>query len=84
MWLQRFASNQNFMNPHLTDEGKPYGPWKYNEIIKECFYISKHLHTSYNECLDVSPTERIALLKNIAEDIERRNEEFEKINRKKE
>lgn len=71
------------MSPRYNDEGKPYGPWRYNEIIKECYYISKQIHTSYAELLDVTPTERMALLTNIKSDLERQKEHYDEIMRKK-
>lgn len=83
MWLQRFASNQNFLDPSLTKDGKPYGPIRYDEIIHECYLISKHIHTSYNDLLDITPTEREALLRHITEDIKRQNEAIEAAKKKK-
>ena len=79
MWLQRFASNQSFLTPQLTEDGRPYGPIRYEEIVKECYLISRHINTSYNEILDISPIERHMLLKNIAEELKRQNEKLEQI-----
>lgn len=71
------------MSPRYNAEGKPYGPWRYNEIIKECYFISKQIHTSYNELLDITPTERRALLSNIEEDLARQKEHYDEMVRKK-
>lgn len=35
-----------------------YAPWKYKSIVRECVEISEAIHTSYNELLQISPTER--------------------------
>ena len=79
MWLPRFASNQNFLTPTLTSDGKPYGPQRYEEIVKECYLISRYIHTSYNDLLDVTPTERMLLLKNISNEIKKQNERIEEM-----
>ncbi len=71
------------MSPRYNAEGKPFGPWQYNEIIKECYYISKQIHTSYTDLMDVTPAERKALLLDIQEDIKRQNEMYEKAKKKK-
>ena len=55
---QHFATQKNFLDPTLTSDGKPYGPWRYKEIVKELFLISKNIGTSYNELLLITPRER--------------------------
>ena len=82
MWLPRFASNQSFLTPLLTEDGRPYGPIRYEQIVKECYLISKHINTSYGEVLDITPMERQMLLKDIADDLKKQNEQIEKIKAK--
>lgn len=83
MWLQRFASNQNFLIPQLTEDGKPYGPKRYGEIAKECYLISKHTHTSYNEVLEISPMERQIILKNITDDLQKQSDQIKELEAKR-
>ena len=78
MWLPRFASNQNFLDPPSTRDGKPYGPYRYNEIVKECYYITKYTNTTYSDIMNITPIEREALLKFIQDDIKRQNDSLEK------
>jgi hypothetical protein len=57
-----FDSGPNFLDPQISKEGKPYGPKRYKEIVKECWYISDQLHTSYTDVLDLSFQERLYLI----------------------
>ena len=66
------------MDPRLTSDGKPYGPVRYEEIVEECYAISKRIHTSYNDLKQITPLERTYLLQFIRRDIERENELREK------
>jgi len=67
------------MDPQSTEDGKPYGPQRYKEIAKERYLISKHIHTSYEDCANVSPTERNYLLEFIIDDLERQKQMYEKM-----
>ena len=62
-----FASGPSFLDPLMSKEGKPYGPKRYKEIVKECWYISDQLNTSYTDVLDMSFQERIYLIECINE-----------------
>ena len=57
-----FASGPNFLDPQISKNGKPYGPKRYREIVKECWFISDQLHTSYTDVLDLSYQERVYLI----------------------
>ena len=57
----------SFLDPQLTSDGKPYGPKRYKEIVKECWYISDNLNTSYTDVLDLSFQERFYLIQYINE-----------------
>ena len=59
------------MDPQLTSDGKPYGPYRFKEIVEECYHISKRIHTSYNDLVKITPLERQYLLEFIKEDLER-------------
>ena len=60
-----FASGPSFLDPQTSNDGSPYGPKRFKEIVKECWYISDSLHTSYTDVLDLSYTERVCLIENI-------------------
>ena len=60
-----FASGPSFLDPPISNDGSPYGPKRFKEIVKECWYISDSLHTSYTDVLDLSYTERVCLIENI-------------------
>lgn len=62
------------MDPLLTSKGLPYGPFRYEKIVEECYIISKKTNTSYTDVLKMTPLEREYLLKFIRKDIERENE----------
>lgn len=66
------------MDPQLTSDGKPYGPARYKELVKERYYISKCCNTSYNEVGDITPTERRYLLEMIVEELQKQKEAIDK------
>ena len=57
----------NFLDPQISSDGKPYGPKRFKEIVKECWYISDNLNTSYSDVLDLSFQERFYLIELINE-----------------
>ena len=57
-----FASDQSFLDPKISSDGSAYGPKRYKEIVKECWYISVNLNTSYTDVLDLSFIERLYLI----------------------
>lgn len=54
--------DSTFLDPLLTKDGQVYGPKRYKEIVKECWYISDQLHTSYTDVLDLAFVDRIYLI----------------------
>ena len=74
-----FASHQNFLDPQRTKDGKPYGPARYREIVRERYFISKHTSTSYSDTGDITPTERLYMLEFIAEEIMKQQEMLKNI-----
>ena len=60
-----FASGPSFLDPQTSNDGSPYGPKRFKELVKECWYISDSLHTSYTDVLDLSYIERVYLIENI-------------------
>lgn len=61
----------------MTSNGELYAPKRFKEIVKECWYISDNIHTSYNEVLDLSVTERTYLIQFIQEKIANTNKALE-------
>jgi hypothetical protein len=57
-----FASGPSFLDPPTSNDGSPYGPKRFKELVKECWYVSDNLHTSYTDVLDLSYTERVCLI----------------------
>lgn len=56
----------------------PYGPYRYKEIVKELYYISKNIHTSYNDLQKITPLERKYLIELLIDDINKEKELIEK------
>ena len=65
--LHFFASGPSFLDPQISNDGTPYGPKRYKEIVKECWYVSDNLNTSYTDVLDLAYSDRIYLIKCINE-----------------
>ena len=76
-WCPRFASHQSFLDPQLTSDGKPYGPVRYQQIVKECYIVSKNSNTSYSDVLQMTPTEREAILSYISEEFKKTQDMIE-------
>ena len=62
--------DKSFLSPQYTNDGRDYDLVRFDEIVKECWYISDNIHTSFNEALDLSYQERVALIKCINDKIE--------------
>ena len=62
-----FASGPSFLDPQLSNDGTPYGPKRYKEIVKECWYVSDNLHTSYTDVLNLAYQDRVYLIDYINE-----------------
>jgi len=62
----------------LTSDGKPYGPFRYKEIARERYWISKYTHTSYTEAGKITPLERDYLKEFIADDIKAQQDAIKK------
>ena len=56
------------MDPQLTRDGKPYGPVRFKEIVREQYIISKQTNNSILDVDDLTPRERELLLDFIEED----------------
>ena len=67
----------------MTSDGKPYAPERVNEIIRQAYLISRQIHTSYNDVLDVSPMEREKLLDIVTEELNKQKDALEAAKRNK-
>jgi hypothetical protein len=61
----------------LTDNGKPYGPWRYKQIVKESYVITKNTNTPYSDVLSMTPAEREYFIEFLAEDFKKQQEQME-------
>ena len=57
----------SFLDPQLSNDGTPFGPKRYKEIVKECWYVSDNLHTSYTDVLNLAYQDRVYLIECINE-----------------
>lgn len=78
-----FASDLSFLDPLKTSDGKPFGPVQFKKLVQECYIISKQTHTSYNEALLLTPTERGYILQFITDEIEAQRDAVAKMKSKK-
>ena len=76
-----FASQVSFLDPQTKEDGTPYGPWRYREIVKECYAISSKLNTSYTDLLRITPIEREYLIQMLIEDQKKLKEDIDNIKR---
>ena len=81
-----FESQMSFSDPQQiikTDDGEmPYGIFRYQQIIDESYIISKVIHTSYTDILDISIRERDRMIELINEENKRNQEDLDKLKAK--
>ena len=63
---------------NINGKDYPYGPYRYQQIVKECYIISKNSNTSYQDVLRMTPTERDYILSYISEEFTKTQEIIEK------
>ena len=66
------------MDPQTTKDGEPFAPVRYKEIVKECYLISKNINTSYNDLMDITPTERNYMLEFLLDEAKQREQMLQK------
>lgn len=75
------------MDPQLTKDGKPYGPVRYEELVKERYMISKMINTSYGDTGKLTPIERKYIIKYIVDEwnkkVEQEKEQLDKLKQNK-
>lgn len=62
-----FDLGPSFLDPQLSKDGTPYGPKHYKQLVKECWYVSDNLNTSYTDVLNLAYQDRIYLINLINE-----------------
>ena len=72
------------MDPQTTNDGLPYAPIRYKEIVKECYIISKNLNTSYVDLLKITPTEKNYMLEFLKQEAEHNKQIMEKMKAERE
>lgn len=64
-----------FLDAYIPDEDKPV---LYDRFIDECYIICKNMNMSYNDILQISPTERQKLKKCLIDEAKRQKELLDK------
>ena len=72
-----FESTMNFFDPHLTSDGRLYGPFRFKELIKERYLISNYTNISYTETGLLSPVEREYISNLVLEDLSKKYQQLE-------
>ena len=62
----------------MTEDGKPYGPTRYKELVQERYLLTKHTNTSYDDLAKITPLERGYLLEFLIQDLEKQKAAYEK------
>lgn len=78
-----FSDHRQLIRDEETGEQIPYGVWKFNQIVKECYFISDNIHTSYKDLLDITIKEKDLLIKYINEKNKAERDALEKAKKKK-
>lgn len=65
------------LDPQTTNNGQPYGPIRYKEIVKERWFIAKQSNIGYSDTAEMTPTERGYILEFISEEYQKTKEAIE-------
>lgn len=77
-----YPSQGSFLDPQKTSDGKPYGPIRYEEIVKERYLISKTINTSYLDTGKITPLERKYILQYMVDEIKQQQEKIKEMQSK--
>lgn len=66
------------MGPLLNKDGKPLGPQKFKELVRERYWISKNINTSYGDTGQLTPIEREYLLEFITDEMKKQKDFVDK------
>ena len=69
----------------MTSDGKPYGPFHYQQLIRECAIVAKNFNTSYTDVRDkMTPAELRQLMDLIIADREQQEERVRQLREERE
>ena len=57
----------------MTEDGRPYSPIRFKELVKECYLLTRNLNSSYNNILSITPTERKYLISFLVDEAKQRD-----------
>ena len=60
-----------------TKDNKLFAPQLFKKIVNDCYLISKFIHTSYTDVLDITPMEKNTLIEFIKQDNDAENKRFQ-------
>lgn len=60
-------------------DGRPYGPVRYEELVKERYLISKTINTSYSDTGSMTPTERNYILRYMLDEMKQQEEKLKEL-----
>lgn len=70
------------MDQQKTKDGKPYGPIRYEEIVRERYLISKSIHTSYLDTGKLTPLERKYIIGYMLDEMKKQEEQIKEMREK--
>ena len=73
----RFSLPQSFTDPEVDENGQPWKPSQFNEIVKQREYISRNINTSYLDTGRLSPAERVRIIQLIVDENKKTTEYIE-------
>ena len=81
-----FVLNRSFLDPSTIkiknekgeEEEVLYAPRRYKELVRDCYILSRNLHTSYLDTKELTPLERNYLLQLINQERDETTKAFEK------
>lgn len=66
-----------FKKDFKTPDGQLFNPQLFKKLVNDCYIISKVIHTSYNDVLQITPAEKNYLLAFIKQDNDNSNKKFQ-------
>ena len=61
----------------MTKEGRPYGPYRYKQIVHERYLIAKHGNITYGDTANITPLERNYILEFITDELQRQHDLYQ-------
>jgi len=64
------------LDQQKTKDGKPYAPYRFESLVNERYFITKNTHITYSDTGKLTPVERNYIIKYIADEIKKMNEQM--------